>query len=98
MTITLSIYHHLWCRSFLTGPITVTIRSAGGGRSAKEVVILGLGISERPEISDDFLEREAHDRDSIDLPNVQMLVERLGTRDEDASRDASWGGGYSYDN
>ena len=40
---------------------------------AKEVVILGLGISERGEISDDFLEREAHDRDSIDLPNVQML-------------------------
>jgi len=51
-------------------------------RSAEDVVILGLGISERPEISDNFLEREAHDRDSIDLPNVQML----GTRDEDAVR------------
>ena len=47
-------------------------------------MVLGLGISERPEISDNFLEREAHDRDSIDLPNVQMLG-TLG-RDEDAVR------------
>eukprot|EP00930_Biecheleria_cincta_P068790 TRINITY_DN56620_c0_g1_i1.p1 TRINITY_DN56620_c0_g1~~TRINITY_DN56620_c0_g1_i1.p1 ORF type:complete len:828 (-),score=123.36 TRINITY_DN56620_c0_g1_i1:71-2341(-) len=39
---------------------------------AADVVILGLGISEREDIGiNRFLEREAHDRDSIDLPPVQ---------------------------
>ena len=39
-------------------------------------MILGLGISERPEIDSIFLEREAHDRDSIDLPEVQKELVR----------------------
>lgn len=39
-------------------------------------MVLGLGISERAEIDSKFLEREAHDRDSIDLPNVQKELVR----------------------
>ena len=37
----------------------------------KDVIVLGLGISERPGIASAYLEREAHDRDSIDLPEAQ---------------------------
>jgi len=36
-----------------------------------DVIVLGLGISERPGIASAYLEREAHDRDSIDLPEAQ---------------------------
>lgn len=50
------------------------LQQAISAAKASEVVVLGLGISERPEISDNFLEREAHDRDSIDLPNVQKQL------------------------
>ena len=37
----------------------------------KDVIVLGLGISERPGIASAYLEREGHDRDSIDLPKAQ---------------------------
>eukprot|EP00435_Cladocopium_sp_Y103_P034622 s2698_g9.t1 len=50
------------------------LQQAISAAKTSDVVILGLGISERQEISDNFLEREAHDRDSIDLPNVQKQL------------------------
>jgi len=39
-----------------------------------DVVILGLGISERETLDPKFMEREAHDRDRIDLPPVQQQL------------------------
>ena len=47
-----------FCRSVFTCP-------------PKDVIVLGLGISERPGIASAYLEREGHDRDSIDLPKAQ---------------------------
>lgn len=60
----------------LFDPSTAGFDEALAAAKAADVVVLGLGISEwvSTPLSQPYLEREAHDRESIDLPEVQQKL------------------------